>query len=849
MKLRIKTFFELQHTLLSMRRYLLLFALCFLYTVVYSQLKTYNSSKRASFPLINNQKVPSILIDANDAKVVTIATSMLATDIEMVAGSKPTVLTAIEGEQPVLIIAGTLGQSVWIDKLIEAKKINVTQISGKWESWQTQVVSKPFKGVGNALVIIGSNHRGTAYGLLELSRTMGISPWVWWADVIPEKINKLFIAKGIKVENEPSVKYRGISLDDADARLQTWAATQIDKDLKYIGPKTYARIFELMLRLRSNYCWPGKQSGNNSFYFYPENKKLAADYGIVVGMDFDQPMLRNNVFEWGVNSKNEYGIQSGEWRYDLNQNEIYKNWCNQVSQSANNESVYMLGMGGDNDSKFLGPKNIALKVQLLEKVISDQREILEKVIKTKNVQTPQLFSLDKDAFTLYKKGLNLPEDITILWSDDNHGYIRQLPSAEEQKRRGGHGMYYHLSYSDSPLDYSWLSSISPSLIAYEMNKAYQFGAKKCWMFSVGNIKPTEMEIEFAMDMAWDVTKWTPENAHKYSDHWAKRTFGNQFSKSITAIKDGYLALSQAAKPEHLTKVRFTAEQEALRIKKYNAIALTADSLKSKIPTRLKDAYFQLIWYPVHAAKLMNEKFVYAHQSIELARLRNPSAIEVAAKSTKSFNEILQITDMYNKHTSSGKWAGIMSAQPQNNVVFNMPTIADVQMLEDSTVYIDDSSFPVYTSTVLSLKDDAKIQQTSAESLVVYTGLGANASGITRKSFSGLTYVDDCTKAPYLEFNVKLLKGEARFEVLALPTQPLNAKGGVRYAIGIDDSSPVIVDLSSMPESSVWKKNVVYGYAKAETVFNIANSRNVIVKVYLIEPGVVISQIRVSQKTN
>ena len=288
--------------------------------------------------------------------------------------------------------------------------------------------------------------QGAAFGVFELSKRIGVSPWYWWADVQPEKRDNLFVRGGTIIDGPPSVKYRGIFLNDEDWGLKPWAAANMDTDIKDIGPKTYAKIFELLLRLKANFIWPAMHPCTKAFYYYKDNPKVADQYAIVVGSSHCEPMLRNNVDEWTDNFQTEYGKKPGPWRYDTNEKEIHRYWDDRAVESAKYESVYTIGMRGIHDGSMPGPKDEGEKIKLLDKVIADQRRILAARLKKPVEEIPQIFCPYKEVLRLYQKGLDLPDDVTNVWADDNHGYIRQLSTPGEQHRSGKSGVYYHLSY-------------------------------------------------------------------------------------------------------------------------------------------------------------------------------------------------------------------------------------------------------------------------------------------------------------------------------------------------------------------------------------------------------------------
>ncbi len=794
------------------------------------------------FPLINQGHFPSVLVDKADAEVVSIAANALANDAKSVTGNPSKVINNTE-KSDVLIIAGTLGKSAFIDKLAKKHKINAKAIQGKWETYSISYVYNPFNGVKRAIVVAGSDRRATAYGIFEISKMMGVSPWVWWADVLPEKKQELTIKAENKVYGEPSVKYRGIFLNDEDWGLKPWAAKNMDTDIKDIGPNTYAHIFELLLRLKANYIWPAMHDCTKAFYYYPGNPVMADKYAIVVGSSHCEPILRNNVFEWAENFENEYGTKPGEWRYDKNKAQIDKYWDDRAKQSAGYESVYTIGMRGIHDGSMPGPKDINQKIKLLDSVIVDQRDILSNRLHKPATQIPQIFCPYKEVLTLYQKGLDLPDDATIVWADDNHGYIRQLSNEKEQKRSGRSGVYYHLSYWGSPHDYLWLSSVSPSLISFEMTKAYDFGADRLWVFNVGDIKPAEAEIQFAMDLAWDINSWTPEKAREYSRYWAAETFGEKYADKIASIKQTYYQLAQAAKPEHVPYVEFSVSEQNNRMEEYSNIAREAEELKADIPDYLQDAYFQLIYYPVMGAKLMNEKIFYAQQSLVLMQKGDSSCLNYAGKSLSAFNQIQALTKQYNKEISNGKWDGIMDWQPRRQDVFKMPETATKEGLEKVLAGKTENKNPDSTNTVIIPANQIAYSRVSRDrDIQILNGLGTSGKCVT---IFPLTYKptneEDIKSAPFVEYNIPAKNGQIEVEVRSLPTHPINNEYGLRFGISVNSDGPQIFDMEAPENSAQWKTDVLRGYHSKTTTHTVTNNEAVI-RIYFPDPGFVLDKI-------
>jgi hypothetical protein len=838
------------------------FALFILYscnTNKKNELMVFDKEKPNSFTLANKQGGAPFIIDAAEDDVVGIAVDMTATDILTITGNKPEVSSSLSKQIPHVVIVGTIGRSSFINQLIDEGKIDVSQIKDQWEAHQLEIIDKPFDGVEKALVITGSDRRGTAYGLVELSRMMGVSPWVWWADVVPEKQKALYLTGPKKVVKTPSVQYRGIFLNDEDWALQPWAAKNIDTDIEDIGSKTYAKIFELMIRLKANTIWPAMHPCTKAFYFYPENKVVADKYAIVVGASHCEPLNRNNVFEWNMNFENEYGEATGDWRYDTNKRQIHRYWNDRVAESHQYENFYTIGMRGIHDSGMPGPREQDKKIELLEKVINDQREIFSSHF-AGNEQVPQLFCPYKEVLTLYQSGLELPDDITLVWDDDNHGYIRKLSTPEEQERSGGSGVYYHISYWGKPHDYLWLTTTSPSLMAYQMHKAYQFNARKFWMLNVGDIKPAEMETEFFMDMAWNIEKWTPQNAHTYSEYWASQTFGDDAAGQIAEIKEEYYRLAQNGKPEHMRMLHFSPETREERLADYQKLIQEVASLEKSIPERLSDAYFQLIKYPVYGSALMNQKVLYAETSLDMAEKGKTEALDMAAKAEEAFNQIKELTRVYNEDIADGKWNGMMSYNPRGLPVYGMPPVATAEMINGTEpVERIDVSQHKYLSDIGGTSNrnniDSKNQiiahnftkkhSVEGEEIVTIEGLGLCGQTISRYPFTGKSYTDsEVTAAPYVEYTTKTDPGTYEISVKCLPEHHIHKGRSVRYAISVNNSAPEVVNVDVDRSLRYWIPAVLRGYSEGITSHEL--KENNVIRIYLMDTNTAVSRVDIAQ---
>jgi len=793
-----------------------------------------------AFTIATPDGAAPIIYDAeSDHTVVGIVANAVASDIAAITGQTPNVLGGFPAETPSeAIIAGTIGQSTLIDALIASGKLDVNDIQGKWEVYKLQVIDNPQAGIDRALVIVGSNPRGTAYGLFELSRMMGVSPWVWWADVTPEPRATLYATAGTVTATEPSVRFRGFFINDEDWGMQPWAAKHMDTDIQDIGPRTYERVFELLLRMRGNYMWPAMHECTKAFWYYEENPVLAKQYAIVLGSSHAEPMLRNNVFEWF----NEGGGWDN-YNFATNAEGVTEYWRKRVIQSKDQEAVYTVGMRGIHDSGIAGYGGDATRTaDGLTQIIATQRQLISEHIGDPTT-VPQMFVPYKEVLSAYNTGrIDLPEDITLTWVDDNHGYIRQFPDANEQQRSGSHGIYYHLSYWGSPQDYLWLSSTSPSLISYELSRGYEQGIQRLWLINVGDIKPAEEELEFCMDLAWDIDKWNPTEAAGYSRDWAARTFGEDVADELAAIKLEYYRLAAAGKPEHVCHTTYSRREMDERIAAYKAIADRVATLKGSIPARLQDAYFQMVEYPVRGAYLMNVKHFRAAESFEYANAgMKTEALSAAAEARAAYDEIQTLTTTYNTGIASGKWDGMMSSKPRSQSAFNMPGVAS-----EDDVATALSGLPAENEVVIP----ATAYATASPVLKAVDGLGMQTQALTTWPMDLTAYSSgSLSSAPSAEYDVPVGAGVNIIKVHCLPTFPLNSSYDLRYAVSIDGGSATVQSIKTTAQTSAWDTNVLRGWAGGSHSYVSDAEKTVRVKIYFLDPGLVLSDIYCEQPSD
>ena len=614
-----------------------------------------------SFCISNGQKVSSILISRNEWPGVIIAAKNLQNDVKKVTGKMPEL--NYDQVSHMAIIVGTIGPSQIIDQLIKTNKINVAGISGSWETTLIEVVKNPIPGVDSALVIAGSDKRGTIYGIYELSQQIGISPWYYWADVPPQKSEALYAITGRHVNSAPAVKYRGIFLNDEAPALSEWSRKQFGG----FNHKFYEKVFELILRLKGNYLWPamwGSAFNDDD----PLNPVRADEYGVVIGTSHHEPLARAHD-EWRR-------YKGGKWNFDQNAAQLKSFWESGLSRVIEKEQIITVGMRGDGDE----PMTDGTATALLEKIVEEQREIIARVSKKPASQTPQLWALYKEVQDYYDKGMRVPDDITLLLCDDNWGNIRKLPKLNEAPRSGGYGIYYHFDYVGGPRNYKWINTNPIQKIWEQMNLAHSYGASQIWIVNVGDLKPMEFPISFFMDYAWSPDAIPAEQLKQYTIDWCVKQFGIDHANEIAYILDNYSKYNGRIKPELLNENTFSLihynEFENV-VNDYKKLENTARYIYDQIPDPQKDAYYQLIMHPVEACANLYELYYTVAKNKLYAKQGRVSANALAAKADSLYQRDAAISNFYNKVMAGGKWDHMMDQthigytswqQPEQNIM-------------------------------------------------------------------------------------------------------------------------------------------------------------------------------------
>ncbi|MDO6414942.1 glycosyl hydrolase 115 family protein [Sphingomonas sp. BIUV-7] len=764
-----------------------------------------------AFALAGAGQAAMLVYDPADHAVVAHAVRDLAEDVSAVTGIRPDLRarsTAPKSRHIVLI--GTIGRSRAIDGLIRQGRIDVRALRGAWESFLILTVPHPLPGIEDALIIVGSDRRGTAYGVYELSEQMGVSPWTWWADVPAQKHEALWIPAGTRRFGPPSVRYRGLFINDEDWGLFPWAARTFDPARGNIGPKTYERVFELLLRLKANTLWPAMHKVSAPFNADSANAKLADDYAIVMGSSHAEPMLRNNVGEWKGTAQ--------DFNYADNPAGVRAYWEQRVRTNARYESLWTLGMRGIHDGGMVGASTLEGRIDLLSSAIADQRAMLRRHVSPDLSGAKQMFMPYKEVLDLYRGGLKIPDDVTIVWPDDNFGYIRQFPSDAERARKGGMGVYYHLSYLGAPLSYIWLGTTPPALVQEEMTRAYDAGARTVWIANAGDIKPAEIGVSLFLEMAWDIDRWRDRDQVGFLTDWAGRTFGPARAEPIAALLDEHFRLNFERRPEHLqswlpgerplyppttpfeigNRYKISSVEIDQRLDRFRTLAAGSDAIRASLPQDYADAFFELVDYPVKAAAAANRRFFGAERYDSLVDTQPTIARDAGAAAIAADVELKALTRRFNETIAGGKWRYIITEEPADSqwrqfrtapvslpapgLAGERPSIAPPSPLKDGGVLWQEAE-----------------QFVSNDGWVLHKSLGRGA-GTMIAQHAGAR----------LAVRMTVPAGGPR--TLSLGMLPLFSNDGsdavLHLDVQIDANPPVRLDVSHPAESPAWTQGVL-----------------------------------------
>lgn len=810
-----------------------------------------DKKEKGAFALVTGGKAASILIDKADDSLIHITARLFKDDIKRVTNTVASLNTTLTSEKTIIVI-GTINSSGYIKQLIKDKKIDVSQIKDKWDGYQVQVVNKPFRGVDQALVIVGSNKRGAAYGTLEISSQMGVSPWYWWADVPSKQKKEIYINSKIVVRDSPKVKYRGIFINDEAPAFSGWTAEKFGG----ANSKAYVNVFELLLRLKGNYMWPAMwgRAFNDDDKFSPV---LADRWGIVMGTSHHEPMLRAQA-EW-----KRYG--TGAWDYTKNEKVLSDFWRKGIENMATHESLVTIGMRGDGDE----PMTEGTATALLEKIVADQRKILEEVTKKPAAQTPQLWALYKEVQEYYDKGMRVPDDVTLLLCDDNWGNIRKLPGLNEKARSGGYGIYYHFDYVGDPRNYKWINTNNIARVWEQMHLAWEYNVRDIWIVNVGDIKPMEFPISFFLDYAWNPEKVDQNNLKNYYTQWAVKQFGKEYALEIGDILKLYGQYASRVKPELLTADTYSIDNydEANRVlTDFNDLEKRAEKINKQLPEDYRDAYFQLVLHPVKAMANLQEMYNAVALNRKYAALNDPKANSFADEVKERFKQDSLLSVKYNKEIANGKWNHMMDQVHIGYTSWNdpphdiMPQVKYVKAggRVKETVEVKATSKSAENSAkgskgnvffekdgyvAIDAENYSKSVNTKEINWATILGIGRTASGISPFPVTAAKQVLG-KDSPHTEYDFYVYDaGKAVVIAYFSPTLNfLNDKEGLQYAVSIDDEAPQILSVNSKPTDDIWRNWVAHNIIIKSSEHKELGKGKHILKFWMVDAGVVLQKL-------
>jgi hypothetical protein len=904
-----------------------------------------------AFPLIESGQPAPLLVASDDFPGVLRVARHLQDDLRQVAGTEPKLLLDGPASAERVVIVGTLGKSALIEELARVGKIDATVLAGRREKFLIQAVDSPLPGVSQALVVAGSDKRGAIYGMFELSAQSGVSPWAWWADAPVKRRQNLYVAPGRHTRGEPKVRYRGIFINDEAPALAGW----MQEKFGGCNSKFYAHVFELILRLNGNFLWPAMW-GRSIYEDDPESSRLADEYGVVLSTSHHEPMMRAHV-DW-----ERLGPAKGPWNYEKNGQRLREFWGEGIRRTNGFERVVTVGMRGDGDMPMSEESNI----ELLERIVADQRKIIAAETGAAPEKTPQVWALYKEVQDYYDRGMRVPDDVTLFLCDDNWGNIRKLPKLDEPLHPGGYGIYYHFDYVGGPRNYKWLNTNPLPRVWEQMHLAYQYEARRIWLVNVGDVKPMELPIEFFLDFAWNPEEWQADELDDYQRLWAERQFGPEHAEEIGELLAKYAKFNSRRKPELLSSDTYSLVNfdEAERVvDQYQSLARRAEAIRDRLPAEAHDAYFQLVLYPVQACANLNALYLAAAKNRLYARQGRSDANRCAELVDELFARDAELARQYNEDLADGKWRHMMdqthigydnwqeppknappateridlpaggslgaalegsetailpghgdeaelpALDPRNHrrrwieafnagsepVEFTVSageawlsfepsrgTVGPTQRIEATVDWTRAPRgvhrVPITLSAaggeirVLAVVDNSLPEEAVDFGGFVETGgfVSIEAEHAARRidgptvrwetlpdfgrTLSGVTIMPTNSpqsspggEAPRLEYDVYLPKGgAATVHVYAAPTQDFTFSGGLEYAVSFDDQPPRRVNINADTSVAGWERDVANCISMTTSEHQVAEAGAHVLKLWMVDPGVVLEKIVVSR---
>jgi hypothetical protein len=837
--------------ILFLMKKLIIFLYCLLPFSFFAQTIISEHKNAGAFRIVAEGRGATIIYDNEDDPLIQIAANLFAGDITMVSGYTPEQSSVVSGTNDVIVV-GTIGKSKMIQQLIAAKKINVEQIKNKWEGYQIQIVKSPFKGIAQALVIVGNDKRGAAYGLFELSKQMGVSPWYWWADVPVKQKKAIYVQTKTPLVDAPKVKYRGIFINDEAPCFSGWTKEKFGG----VNHLAYEKVFELLLRLKANYLWPAMWG--NAFNDDDKlNPVLADKWGIVMGTSHHEPMQRSQK-EW-----KRYG--SGVWDYEKNDSNLRNFWRDGIINMGNHESLVTIGMRGDGDE----PMTEGTATDLLERIVKDQRQIIQEVTGKPASETPQIWALYKEVQDYYDKGMRVPDDVTLLLADDNWGNLRKLPKISDKPRSGGYGIYYHFDYVGGPRNYKWINTNNISRVWEQMHLAWEYQVRQVWVVNVGDIKPMEFPISFFLDYAWNPTAWNEDNLPTYYTDWAKNQFGAQYAKEIGDIIRLYARYTARRKPELVDANTYSIQnynEAQTVIKEFKDLQARAEKVNGELPSNYRDAFFQLVLHPLKANTILHEMYESVALNHWYAAKNDGQANAYADKAKELFKKDSLLSVQYNKELADGKWNHMMDQVHIGYKSWNDPAVntlpelkyvaADAQKIEpfeESQYKTARDLIPEGTKGTVFFEQDGYVSiEAEHYSKAVNTGkitwkiipdIGRTGSGITPFPVTAAA-VQPEKDSPHTEYDFySYSSGDLKISAYFSPTLNFhNEEKGLQYAISIDDEKPQIITVNTYTDNNVWERWAASNIIIKKSTHQVLKPGKHVLKYWMVQPGLVLQKL-------
>jgi len=789
----------------------------------------------AAITLYDGRQVATVVHE--DTPTASLAARLLGRDLQAVTGIAPVISTRLADCGQVCVVLGR-HDAPQVAAVAAQAQLSLGDLPGQWERYRRVVV--PAQGGGTSyLLIAGSDARGATWGVVDLTRELGVSAWEWWADVAPRRQARVDVADTAVLSAGPSVQYRGVFLNDEDWGLQPWAAKTWDKATGDIGPATYARIYELLWRLKANTIWPAMHDSTRPFYQIAGNPEMARDYAIVVGTSHAEPMMRNNVREWRPQ-------QDGAFNFFTNRDKMLDYWQRRVDAVKDYENIYSLGVRGIHDSPMEGASSPQQARAAVAEVIALQRTMLAKATGQPVAHIPQALTLYKEVLDLYQAGLQVPGDTTIIWPDDNYGYLAQLSTPQERARAGGAGIYYHLSYWGRPHDYLWLGTTNPALVREQLDRAWQTGASKIWIANVGDIKPLEYLTQYFLDLAFDHTLLAQTPA-QHLLAWCTTQFGARHAPAVAALQREFYALSWERRPEFMGfgqtepttpngsngYLRTGGEEARRRLDRYTTLTEQAEQLGAALPADRQDAYFELVLYPIRASASLNARILKLELAAALARQRQAGAQQQVDQARTAHAALVADTAHYNA-LAGGKWRYMMDLAPRRLPVFQEPVFpsypAPVQTL----------TMPANKVAVTSLAATSAAEHPAWQ---VVAGLGSRGAALrSRLDMAPVTDTAAANVVPLAYQFDQRQAGAATIKVVAVPVHPLTSGHGLRIGLRLDDGPLEVLDFRTFGRSEEWKLNVLSNTAVRLVQRPQLAAGAHTIKVYALDPGFMLDRI-------